>query len=112
MGLHFQRSQEYDQNFLDLTNQEAIDYVNLGTYMDCVMFEFRKALDFKLKQKAKRSNLSDNEDDDEEKDDEAPNLKQFIGRLSRRDLFKRLHTFLLKCLRKIRAYNFDVTLID
>ena len=64
-------------------------------------------------QKAKRSNLSDEEDDDEEeKDDEAPKSKQFIGRLTRRELLKRLHTFLLRCLRKMRGYNFKMPLID
>lgn len=70
MGKEFVVSEMLDKNFLDLTNQEAIDYINLATYMDLVMHEFKRAHDYKLKQKAKRSNLSDNdeEDDEEEKD--------------------------------------------
>ena len=114
MGKNFVVSEMLDKNFLDLTNQEAIDYINLATYMDLVMQEFKRAHDYKLKQKAKRSNLSDNDEDDdeEEKDEDAPKSRQFIGRLSVRDLFKRLHTFLLRCLRKIRAYNFNNELVD
>jgi hypothetical protein len=112
MGIEFKMSEMLDKNFLDLTNQEAINYNDLASYMDLVMQEFRKALDYKLKQKAKRNNFSDDEDDEEEKDDEAPKSRQFIGRLSRRDLFKRLHTFLLRCLRKIRSYNFNMALVD
>ena len=112
MGIEFKMSEMLDKNFLDLTNQEAINYNDLASYMDLVMQEFRKALDYKLKQKAKRNNFSDDEDDEEEKDDEAPKSKQFVGRLSRRDLFKRLHTFLLRCLRKMRGYNFNMALVD
>jgi hypothetical protein len=32
--------------------------------------------------------------------------------MARRELFKRLYSFLIKCLRKIRAYNFDESLIE
>ena len=45
-----------DENFLQLTNSEAIDYVNLGTYMECVMEEFKKALSYKLHLKALKNN--------------------------------------------------------
>ena len=52
----FKRSLEMDENFLQLTNTEAIDYVNLGTYMECVMEEFKKALSYKLHLKALKNN--------------------------------------------------------
>jgi formyltetrahydrofolate hydrolase len=47
----FSRSEELDKNFLDLTNQQAIDYINLGNYMAVVMDEFNKALEFKMQYK-------------------------------------------------------------
>ncbi len=77
--------------------------------MACVMEEFNKALDFKMQLKLQKQ-INIDEEKEEEKVD--PVSKEFIGRMSRRDLFKRLHSFLVKCLRKIRAYNFDQSLID
>ena len=38
-------------NFLELTNKQAIDYVNLGDFMRLVFQEFNKAFDSKKKDK-------------------------------------------------------------
>ena len=87
---------------MELTSSEAIDYINLSEYMACVMEEFNKALNYKLHLKTQKPSSPD-----EQKEDEPLNSKLFLGRMTKRDLLKRLHTFMVRCLRKIRAYNFN-----
>ena len=38
--------------------------------------------------------------------------QEWFGRMSKRDLVKRLYTFFLRCLRLIRAYNMDDELVE
>ena len=35
-----------------------------------------------------------------------------IGRMTKKELYDRLRAFLIKCLRKIRAYNFNGDLVE
>ena len=65
MVLEFKRSLEKDENFLQLTNSEAIDYINLGDYMACVMEEFKKSLNYKLHLKALKNNNKEEEKGEE-----------------------------------------------
>lgn len=79
-----------EEDFLTLTARNNIDFINLGDFMRLVYQEFLKTLEKKPV---------------EEKD-------QNTGRMTKADLVKRLITFLNRCLRLMRAYNFDATIVD
>jgi hypothetical protein len=82
---------DLEEDFLTLTSRQNIDYVNLGDYMALVMSEYLKA-------KATKG--------------AEDRTSQEIGRMMRRQLVKRLFSFFHKCLRMIRAYNFDERLVS
>jgi len=73
--------------------------------MRLVMEEFKKALQHKEKYKLELKKKAE-----DEKDEDLPFYQ--IGRMTKRDLFERLRAFLAKCLRKVRAYNFDDVLVE
>lgn len=112
----FVRAAELDKNFLDLTNREAIDYKNLGDFMALVREEFDKAYQYKLKLKLiEKGGVESSEQEDlllsATKRQEKADFREQLGRMSKRDLFRRLHGFFKKCLRLVRAYNFDSQLL-
>ena len=37
---------------------------------------------------------------------------EYIGRMTKREMVKRLISFFNKCLRVVRAYNFNATLVE
>jgi folate-dependent phosphoribosylglycinamide formyltransferase PurN len=45
---NFQRSLQYEETFLTLTNRQSIDYVNLGDFMRLVFEEFKKTYALKV----------------------------------------------------------------
>jgi hypothetical protein len=83
--------------------------------MEYAMVEFKKALEYKNQLKLENKMDSEEKEEatgEEEEEEKKESPQQYLGRMSKRDLFKRLHSFLVKCLRKIRAYNFDHSLIE
>ena len=73
--------------------------------MRLVMEEFKKALQHKEKYKAELKKMGQDQNEED-----LPFYQ--IGRMTKRALFERLRAFLSKCLRKVRAYNFDDVLVS
>ena len=92
--IDFKKCLELEDNFLTLSARQNIDYINLGSFMALVFEEFKKAYDTKV--------LPENE----------TIVTHEIGRMTKRQLNKRLISFFNKCLRMIRAFNFDSTLVE
>lgn len=105
----FRQSLDYEENFLTLTNRQSIDYVNLGDYMKLVMEEFQKLYVLKTIPESilmRPLGGADLPEIGEGKDD------LWVGRMTKRELVKRLMSFFHRCLRMTRAYNFDNVLVE
>jgi len=75
--------------------------------MRYVLQEFDKC--YAMKKSNKNAGAKEDEPVLTQKDFE---LREFVGRMSKRDLILRLHSFFKKCLRLSRAYNFNREFVD